>query len=82
RFLNIHPDSIKVLVETRYPHMMRLLIPRFADAIHISRPAQIAVEKRFIRGSVVRYVQLPAEHVDTQLLGDTTRRGALCLSGC
>ena len=33
----------------------------------------------FIRGSVVRYVQLPADAVDTQLLEDATRRGlGLC----
>ena len=39
----------------------------------------MAVKNCFIRGSVVRYVQLPAEHVDTQLLEDATRRGtAFC----
>ena len=37
--------------------------------------SQMAVKNCFIRGSVVRYVQLPAEHVDTQLLEDATRRG-------
>ena len=36
----------------------------------------MAVKNCFIRGSVVRYVQLPAQHVDTQLLEDATRRGA------
>ncbi|PPR00986.1 hypothetical protein CVT24_000280 [Panaeolus cyanescens] len=35
----------------------------------------MAIKNCFIRGSVVRYVQLPAEHVDTQLLEDATRRG-------
>lgn len=30
----------------------------------------------FIRGSVVRYVQLPAEAVDTHLLQDAARREA------
>ncbi|KZT04602.1 Sm-like ribonucleoprotein [Laetiporus sulphureus 93-53] len=38
-------------------------------------PHMMAVKNCFIRGSVVRYVQLPAEHVDTQLLEDATRRG-------
>ncbi|KAG1742188.1 U6 snRNA-associated Sm-like protein LSm2 [Suillus lakei] len=37
-------------------------------------PHMMAVKNCFIRGSVVRYVQLPAEHVDTQLLEDATRR--------
>ena len=41
--------------------------------------AQIAVKNCFIRGSVVRYVQIPADAVDTQLLEDATRRGpCLC----
>jgi len=33
-----------------------------------------AVKNCFIRGSVVRYVQIPKEAVDTQLLEDATRR--------
>lgn len=31
----------------------------------------------FIRGSVVRYVQLPGEEVDTQLLQDAARKEAV-----
>lgn len=37
-------------------------------------PQFTGVQKCFIRGSVVRYVHLPREHVDTQLLQDATRR--------
>ena len=37
--------------------------------------AQMAVRNCFIRGSVVRYVQLPKAAVDTQLLEDACRRG-------
>lgn len=44
------------------------------QGIH-SWDVQMAVKNCFIRGSVVRYVQLPSEHVDTQLLEDATRRG-------
>lgn len=40
-------------------------------------PHMMAVKNCFIRGSVVRYVQLSAENVDTQLLEDATRREAL-----
>eukprot|EP00467_Chlorarachnion_reptans_P017832 CAMPEP_0114519520 /NCGR_PEP_ID=MMETSP0109-20121206/19057_1 /TAXON_ID=29199 /ORGANISM="Chlorarachnion reptans, Strain CCCM449" /LENGTH=55 /DNA_ID=CAMNT_0001700285 /DNA_START=343 /DNA_END=510 /DNA_ORIENTATION=- len=39
-------------------------------------PHLIAVKNCFIRGSVVRYIQLPAKDVDTQLLQDSTRRAA------
>ena len=35
---------------------------------------QLSVKNCFIRGSVIRYVQLPAEEVDTGLLQDATRK--------
>lgn len=74
RFLNIRLDNIKVLDEARHPHMVRscddVELRPFAQSY-----GQMAVKNCFIRGSVVRYVQLPAEHVDTQLLEDATRRG-------
>ncbi len=38
-------------------------------------PSQSSVKNVFIRGSVVRYVHLPAAAVDTPLLEDATRRG-------
>jgi len=51
------------------------------DAIEVAdqakHPHMMAVKNCFIRGSVVRYVQLPAEYVDTQLLEDATRREAV-----
>jgi U6 snRNA-associated Sm-like protein LSm2 len=75
RFLNIRLDSITVLDEARHPHMVRVSFfsSAQADVCHV----QMAVKNCFIRGSVVRYVTLPAEHVDTQLLEDATRRGTL-----
>ncbi|PFH60783.1 hypothetical protein XA68_10348 [Ophiocordyceps unilateralis] len=39
-------------------------------------PHLSSVKNVFIRGSVVRYVHLPASSVDTQLLEDATRREA------
>jgi len=51
------------------------------DNIQVSdearHPHMIAVKNCFIRGSVVRYVQIPADAVDTQLLEDATRRESL-----
>ena len=38
-------------------------------------PHMMAVKNCFIRGSVVRYVQIPKAAVDTQLLEDATRKG-------
>ncbi|PAV90969.1 hypothetical protein WR25_19916 [Diploscapter pachys] len=37
-------------------------------------PHMLSVKNCFIRGSVVRYVQLPADQVDTQLLQDAARK--------
>ena len=37
---------------------------------------QMSVKNCFIRGSVVRYVQLPADECDTQLLQDAARKEA------
>ena len=37
---------------------------------------QLSVRNCFIRGSVVRYVQLPPDGVDIELLHDATRREA------
>lgn len=44
---------------------------------HLSIFVQLSVKNCFIRGSVVRYVQLPADEVDTQLLQDAARKEAL-----
>jgi predicted nucleotidyltransferase len=37
-------------------------------------PNQLAVKNVFIRGSVVRYIQIPASEVDVQLLQDSCRK--------
>jgi U6 snRNA-associated Sm-like protein LSm2 len=39
-------------------------------------PHLVVVNSCFVRGSVVRYVHLPAKEVDTQLLQDASRRAA------
>ncbi|KAH7725999.1 U6 snRNA-associated Sm-like protein LSm2 [Aphelenchoides avenae] len=40
-------------------------------------PHILSAKNCFIRGSVVRYVWLPADHVDTQLLQDASRKEIL-----
>jgi small nuclear ribonucleoprotein (snRNP)-like protein len=37
-------------------------------------PQLTALKTCFIRGSVVRYIQIPPEHVDTELLQDAARK--------
>ena len=39
-------------------------------------PHMLSVRNCFIRGSVVRYVQLPSGSIDVELLHDATRREA------
>jgi U6 snRNA-associated Sm-like protein LSm2 len=40
-------------------------------------PHMLSVKNCFIRGSVVRYIQLPVDGVDTQLLQEATRKEIL-----
>ncbi|KAK0613012.1 hypothetical protein B0T17DRAFT_542513 [Bombardia bombarda] len=47
----------------------------------IKYPHMSAVKSAFIRGSVVRYVHLPAAAVDIPLLEDATRREASIHAG-
>ena len=37
-------------------------------------PQLISLKSCFVRGSVVRYIQIPPEHVDVELLQDATRK--------
>ena len=58
----------------RHRHEDELLIAAFLQL-------QSSVKNVFIRGSVVRYVHLPANAVDTPLLEDATRRGTNTMRG-
>lgn len=40
-------------------------------------PHLLSIKNCFVRGSVVRYVQLPADEIDTQLLQDSARKEAV-----
>nr|CAD2139226.1 unnamed protein product [Meloidogyne enterolobii] len=40
-------------------------------------PHMISVKNCFIRGSVIRYVHLPSDGIDTQLLQEATRKEVL-----
>mmetsp|Transcript_19324 Transcript_19324/g.28598 ORF Transcript_19324/g.28598 Transcript_19324/m.28598 type:complete len:95 (+) Transcript_19324:90-374(+) len=37
-------------------------------------PQLCSLKNCFVRGSVVRYIQIPTEHVDTELLQDAARK--------
>lgn len=37
-------------------------------------PQLISLKSCFVRGSVVRYIQIPPDHVDIELLQDATRK--------
>ncbi|KAI1252877.1 U6 snRNA-associated Sm-like protein LSm2 [Eutypa lata] len=72
QYLNIKLDDIQVVEEIKYPHLGD---PMLTIAFKSS------VKNVFIRGSVVRYVHLPASAVDVPLLEDATRREAANQAG-
>ena len=80
QYLNIKLDDVSVVEEIKYPHLVSGPSPRdvagWLTEPRALPPGQSAVKNVFIRGSVVRYVHLPAQSVDVALLEDATRRGA------
>ena len=51
---------------------LRAYVRKVVDAERY--PQLVAVKNCFIRGSVIRYVQIPAGEVDTELLQDAARK--------
>ncbi len=49
---------------------------KFKKSTNLLNFLKQSVKNCFIRGSVVRYVQLPADEIDTQLLQDAARKEA------
>jgi U6 snRNA-associated Sm-like protein LSm2 len=60
------------MISTRF---LNIRLDGISIADEARHPHMLAVKNCFIRGSVVRYVTLPADQVDTNLLEDATRRG-------
>lgn len=90
QYLNVKLNDISVPDPDKYPHMVCTHIAECISlSTHLLLPEstclmlkllvwlQLSVRNCFIRGSVVRYVQLPAEEVDTVLLQDATRKDAV-----
>ncbi|KAK4482256.1 hypothetical protein RD792_009407 [Penstemon davidsonii] len=71
QYLNIKLENTRVVDQDKYPHMVK---PN--SFFYFFPPSRLSVRNCFIRGSVVRYVQLPPEGVDVELLHDATRREA------
>lgn len=82
QYLNIKLLSVSVDDTETFPHMVRRMHVtasrwcRAADTCLARTLAQQSVKVCFVRGSVIKYVQLPASEVDTELLQDATRREA------
>lgn len=74
QYLNIKLTDINVTDTEKYPHMVNSFILCIVARVFIIDLFQLSVKNCFIRGSVVRYVQLPADEVDTQLLQDSARK--------
>lgn len=79
----VNEDKFPHMVRAAHPAchlLMQLPLPShhtdcipYKDADNCC-PMQLSVRNCFIRGSVVRYVQLPRTGVDKELLHDATRR--------
>ncbi|KAL3644848.1 U6 snRNA-associated Sm-like protein LSm2 [Castilleja foliolosa] len=83
QYLNIKLENTRVVDQDKYPHMCEFeslsLFSRVLSwslRIKFLGKSELSVRNCFIRGSVVRYVQLPPEGVDVELLHDATRREA------
>ncbi|EKX41803.1 hypothetical protein GUITHDRAFT_141784 [Guillardia theta CCMP2712] len=64
QYLNFKLLDVQVIDEERFPHMVRS---------SSSRARKASVKNCFIRGSVVRYVQIPPGELDPEVLQDSTR---------
>ncbi|KAK1291955.1 hypothetical protein QJS10_CPB17g02242 [Acorus calamus] len=67
QYLNIKLENTRVVDQDKYPHM---------GSTTLKMMGELSVRNCFIRGSVVRYVQLPPDGVDIDILHDATRREA------
>jgi small nuclear ribonucleoprotein (snRNP)-like protein len=81
QYLNIKLDDISVADELKYPHLVwHVPSSKLSFQMMTIFFWKSAVKNVFIRGSVVRYVHLPAAAVDVPLLEDATRKGKFLLS--
>ncbi|KAF8670008.1 hypothetical protein HU200_051195 [Digitaria exilis] len=79
QYLNIKLENTRVVDQDKYPHMQSIneLLMLIKQSKTLDFPhLQLSVRNCFIRGSVVRYVLLPQDGVDIDILHDATRREA------
>ena len=83
QYLNVKLEDVQVVKKERYPQLVRgnrapthaLTSQCMHTATHSPLPTlQLAVKNVFIRGSVIRFIQLPASEIDVQLLQDSCRK--------
>jgi U6 snRNA-associated Sm-like protein LSm2 len=89
QYLNVKLTNVNVVDTERYPQLVRFCVcvshcAAFCFSLHDAHFArlfrvlpcrlQAAMKNAFIRGSVVRYIQIPAAEVDTDLLQDAARK--------
>ena len=76
QYLNIKLSDISVVgrFKNYFIFIIKLLILYTLQSDGEKYPQLIAINNCFIRGSVVRYIQIPAAEVDTELLQDAARK--------
>ncbi len=76
QYLNFKLDNMSVVDKERYPQMVcARVLGAVCDQSDL-KISQLSVKNCFIRGSVVRQVQVPKEDVDVELLQDAARKEA------
>jgi U6 snRNA-associated Sm-like protein LSm2 len=71
QYLNIKITDVQVVNSEKYPQLVNYIIALSMQGNYF---LQVPISNCFIRGSVVRYIQIPAGEVDTELLQDAARK--------
>ena len=83
--MNFKLENVEIVDRERFPQLVRRPLRACARYCCWSGPRtnsppplpQLSVRSLFIRGGIVRYVHLPPDAVDTELLQDAARREAM-----
>ena len=85
QYLNLKLDGVSVVHAEQHPQLVRCAVRGHATGVphRLSGAAhtQLSVKNCFIRGSTVRYVQVPRDEVDTELLQEAARTAAAAGGG-
>ncbi len=77
QYLNVKLLNVSIVEPEKYPQLVSISL--YIPSLHwltLYGCIKVNMKNCFIRGSVVRYIQIPSNEVDTELLQDAARREA------